>query len=154
MYPESFRSYKEIMDKYESYIMQLVLGGTLLGSTEKNTNSEQLAEIHLGMYHDILDADRRTILGMFNEKENLEKLSRLFGIPELTACRFIELPDKSLSLRTFKIAGEVAARQGMRFTPATFEKTGLEAKDIIIAEPKQEEPTAKNSKKTKNNAQY
>lgn len=140
MYPESFRSYKEIMDKYEGYIMQLVLGGTLLGSTEKNTNSEQLADIHLGMYEDILDSDRRMILGMFNERENLEKFSRLFGI-DMTGCRFVELPDTSVSLRAFKIAGEVAAKQKLRFKPEAFEKIGFEAKDFAEQPQEKKEDT-------------
>jgi hypothetical protein len=134
MYPESFRSYKEIMDKYEGYIMQLVLGGTLLGSTEKNTNSEQLADIHLGMYEDILESDRRMILDMFNEKTTLQKFSRLFGL-DLTGCKFVYIPDTSVSLRTFKVAGEVAAKQGLRFSEETFEKIGMEAKDIIYEKP-------------------
>lgn len=134
MYPESFRSYKEIMDKYESYIMQLVLGGTLMGATEKNTNSEQLAEIHLGMYEDILTSDRRMILSMFNDRKNMRKLSRLLGLPELERCRFVELPDKSVSLNIFRIAGDVAAKQGLRFSEDTFQKIGMESKDILNQE--------------------
>lgn len=50
--PEAFRTFKEnIMNRY-SEIMQLVTGGTLLGSTEKNTNSENLVEAHLQLYED------------------------------------------------------------------------------------------------------
>lgn len=38
--------------------MQLVTGGTLLGATEKNTNSEQLASIHMELYQDIIADDK------------------------------------------------------------------------------------------------
>ena len=46
-YPDAFRVFKEYISEYRSEIMQLVTGGTLLGATEKNTNSAQLASIHM-----------------------------------------------------------------------------------------------------------
>lgn len=130
MYPESFRSYKELNDKYESHIMQLVLGGTLMGSTEKNTNSEQLAQTHRELYDNILKSDAAIQVEQLNRRGNMEKLSRLFGIPELAMCRFVEVPDRKISLTTFKAATDAAAKMGMRMSPSFFEKIGLEASDV------------------------
>lgn len=129
MYPEAFRSFKEIMDKYESYIMQLILGGTLLGATEKNTNSEQLAEIHLGLFDEILEGDNEIAIRLLNEQV-IVKLSRLLGIPQLAYCTFEKLPDQSIDIRKFKVVGDVIAKMGMRFRPEILTKVGMEPNDI------------------------
>lgn len=77
-YADAFRVFKEYISEYRSEIMQLVTGGTLLGATEKNTNSEELAQIHMNMYHDILDDDTESCLAMFNMPAALSKLARIF----------------------------------------------------------------------------
>lgn len=129
-YPDAFRVYKEYIDSWRQEIMQLVTGGTLLGATEKNTNSEQLAQIHMGLYQDICDDDNRDILNFFNEEGVVEKLSRLLGIPELAYMRLIEVPDTSITLDKFEKVGRILSSQGMQFSPEVMRKIGMEPSDI------------------------
>lgn len=129
-YPDAFRVYKELISNAEGEIMQLITGGTLMGATEKNTNSEQLAQIHLDMYNDILNADLEWVLTVFNSKENLSKLARLFKIPELERAELVEIPDTTISVEKFVKIGDTLAKQGMRFKPEVLAKVGMSADDI------------------------
>lgn len=132
-----FRSFKEYIAAFEAEIMQLVTGGTLLGATEKNTNSEQLASIHLEIYRDILDADAKFVLQAFNDPQNLEKLSKLFGDKEFMQAELVEIPDNTVSQKLFVEVGTMLAKQGGKFTPEAFEKVGLSAEDIDFEQPKE-----------------
>lgn len=110
--------------------MQLVTGGTLLGATEKNTNSEELAQIHMNMYHDILDDDTESCLAMFNMPATLSKLARIFKDDRFFTAELVEIPNETISIDTFERAGSVAAKQGMRFKPEVYAKIGMSADDI------------------------
>lgn len=128
---DAFRVMKELISESRSEIMQLITGGTLLGATEKNTNSENLADIHLSLYNDILDADVRIALQMFNRAENLEKLARLFGNKRIESAKLVEIPDMRVSQRLFTDVGDMMAKQGLKYTAEAFEKVGLSKEDII-----------------------
>lgn len=130
MYPDGFRMFKELIDSWRSEIMQLITGGTLLGATEKNTNSNQLAQIHLGLYEDICADDKRDVLNFFNHEGTLGKLARLLGIPELEYMTVVEIPDKSISLDKFEKVCKALAQVGLQPTSELFKKIGLEASDI------------------------
>lgn len=129
-YPQAYETFNQLIARLFSEIMQLVLGGTLLGSTEKNTNSEQLADIHLSLYQDKLDADARLVETQLNSGRNMLKLSRLLDIPELEFCRVVEMPITDLSLREFKVISDQATKQGVRLSNSFFKKAGLEESDF------------------------
>lgn len=129
-YADAFRVFKEYISEYRSEIMQLVTGGTLLGATEKNTNSEELAQIHMNMYRDILDADTESCLAMFNMPATLSKLARIFKDDRFFTAELVEIPNDMISIDTFERAGSVAAKQGMRFKPEVYAKIGMSADDI------------------------
>lgn len=130
MYPNAFEVFKEYIDSYRSEIMQLVTGGTLLGATEKNTNSEQLAQIHMGLYEDICDDDKRDVLNFFNEEGALIKLSRLLGIPELAEKSVVEVPDTSITVDKFERIGRVLSSMGLQYSDSAMVKVGMEGSDI------------------------
>lgn len=151
--PEAFRMFKEYIIEYRSEIMQLVTGGTLLGATEKNTNSEQLASIHWDIYQDILDADSELVVNTYNDIVNRAKISRLFGDSRLQKAELVELPPAKIDLKTFIEAGTVISKQNGRFTPEAFEKIGLSKDDIQFEQPKTSilgTITSKKNKKTPN----
>lgn len=130
MYPDAFRVFKEYIDSYRSEIMQLVTGGTLLGATEKNTNSEQLAEIHMALYNDILENDKNGVCTFFNAGGAMAKLARMLGIPRLEFCTLGEVPDERISIDTFERIGRILASQGMAFSPNVLSKVGLSPEDV------------------------
>lgn len=130
MYPDAFRVFKEYIDSYRSEIMQLVTGGTLLGATEKNTNSEQLASIHMSLYEDICDDDKRDVIAFFNNEGAMIKLSNLLGMPELASLRLIEVPETTISLEKFEKVATAMSQIGLQPTAKFFEKIGLEESDI------------------------
>lgn len=130
MYPDAFRVFKEYIESYRSEIMQLVTGGTLLGATEKNTNSEQLANIHMGLYEDLCEDDMRDFIHYYNQEGVSLKLANLLGIPELLDHTLVEVPDKTITVDKFERAGRVLSAQGMAFSPSVMTKIGMEAEDI------------------------
>lgn len=137
MQSDAFRVMKEYVIEYRSEIMQLVTGGTLLGATEKNTNSENLAEIHMQLYYDILDTDTREGLEMFNRPEVTQKLAKLLKEPRLAGAKLVEVPDKTVTSKLFVEVGNMMAKQGLQYSPESFEKVGLEASDIKKEEKKE-----------------
>lgn len=130
MYPDAFRVYKEFIESYRAEVMQLVTGGTLLGATEKNTNSEQIASIHMSLYEDLLRSDVRLVLEFFNFNDTFIKLATLLGIEDLKGAQLIEAPDKTITIDTFERVGKILASQGMAYSPNILEKIGMEATDI------------------------
>lgn len=132
MYPDAFRVFKEYIDSYRQEIMQLVTGGTLLGATEKNTNSEQLANIHVGLYEDICDNDKRDVLNYFNNGDVLSKLARLTGIESLQYMKVIEVPDRTISIDKAERIITAMSKVGVQPNISFWEKIGLEKSDINI----------------------
>ena len=129
-YPDAFRVFKEYISEYRSEIMQLVTGGTLLGATEKNTNSEQLASIHMELYQDIIADDKKSVLSMLNEGGALKKIARLYGEPALERARAVEVPDLSIPIDKAEIIMNGAAKMGIQLSANFFKKIGLEESDI------------------------
>lgn len=130
MYPDAFRVFKELIDARYAEIMQLVTGGTLLGATEKNTNSEQLASIHLGLYEDICDDDTRDVLSFFNNEGAIAKISRLLGIDTIAGLTLVEIPDREISLTKFETVMKGLSQVGLQPSASLLEKIGLEATDV------------------------
>lgn len=130
-YPDSFRVFKEFIMEYKSEIMQLILGGTLLGATEKNTNSEQLANIHLEMYKNILEGDTTDILHAFNQGYNniIYKLGKLLNL-DLTNVKLVEIPAKKISVSDMKIITDSLAKQGMCVKPEFYTRIGIDPSEI------------------------
>lgn len=129
-YPDAFRVYKELINECRSEIMQLITGGTLLGATEKNTNSEQLATIHMNMYNDILEADLDFVLSQFNAGDNLTKLARYFGDDRLMIAELREIPNNTIPVDKFVKIGDILSKMGMRFDKSVMAKVGLNESDI------------------------
>lgn len=129
-YADAFRVYKECISEYRSEIMQLVTGGTLLGATEKNTNSEKLAQIHMNMYNDMLDNDCIGALELFNDEKIRGKLVRIFKDNRFLDARLVEIPNEDISLDIFERTGDVLAKQGMRFKPEVLRKVGMSENDV------------------------
>ena len=129
-YPDAFRVFKEYISEYRSEIMQLVTGGTLLGATEKNTNSEQLASIHMELYQDIIADDKKSVLSVLNEGGALKKIARLYGEPALERARAVEVPDLSIPIDKAEIIMNGAAKMGIQLSANFFKKIGLEESDI------------------------
>lgn len=130
MYPDAFRVFKEYIDSYRQEIMQLVTGGTLLGATEKNTNSEQLAQIHLGLYDDICDDDKQDVIDFFNNEDTLYKLSRLLGDPNIANLTVDEIADETITLDKFEKVCKAMSQVGLQPAPSLFRKIGLEESDV------------------------
>lgn len=132
MYPDAFRVFKELIDSRQAEIMQLVTGGTLLGATEKNTNSEQLAQIHMSLYEDLCNSDKLDFTEFINYEGALDKLGRLLGI-DVRNVKIEEVPDKTISIDKFERVGRVLASQGMAFDPSVLRKIGMEPEDVNMA---------------------
>lgn len=128
---DAFRVFKEYIIEYRSEIMQLVTGGTLLGATEKNTNSEQLAEIHWDIYQDILDSDAEYGLSVINSEAVKHKLAVTFDDPMIEKTPIIEIPDERVSVTKFVDIGEMLAKQKGYFSPEAFKRVGLDPKDVV-----------------------
>lgn len=129
-YADAFRVFKEGISEYRAEIMQLVTGGTLLGATEKNTNSEKLAQIHMNMYDDILDNDCIEGITAFNDVKNRGKLAKLFKDDRFLKRTLVEIPRTDISIDTFERTGDVLAKQGMRFKPEVLRKIGMSETDV------------------------
>lgn len=127
---DAFRVFKEFMLEGRSEIMQLVTGGTLLGATEKNTNSEHLAQIHWEMYQDILNADAELVLMLANSEAVKHKLAVIFDDASIESSPLIEIPDDRLPLSTFVDVGEMMAKQKMKYTPEAYLRVGIDPDDI------------------------
>ena len=134
---DAFRVFKEYVIEYRSEIMQLVTGGTLLGSTEKNTNSEQLAKIHWEIYQDILDSDAELTLTLANDESIKQKLAILFDDFSIETSPIIELPDERLPLSTFVDVGKMMSQQGLKYLPEAFKLVGIDP--AMVTEEKKEE---------------
>lgn len=135
---DAFRVMKEYIVEYRSEIMQAVTGGTLLGSTEKNTNSEQLAQIHWEIYQDILNADAEMALTIMNREDVKHKLAVLFDDASIESSPIIELPDDRLPVSTFVDVGNMMAKQKLNYKPEAFRRVGIDPSDVE-AEKKEEE---------------
>jgi hypothetical protein len=129
MYPDAFRVFKEYIDSYRAEIMQEVTGGTLLGATEKNTNSEQLAQIHMSLYEALCNADKRDFANFINYEGAIQKIGRLLGI-DMSGVKLREVPDTTISVDKFERIGRVLASQGMAYSPEVMRKVGMEPSDI------------------------
>ena len=112
--------------------MQEVTGGTLLGATEKNTNSEQLAQIHMSLYEALCNADKRDFANFFNYEGAIQKIGRLLGI-DMSGVKLMEVPDTTISVDKFERIGRVLASQGMAYSPEVMRKVGMEPSDINTA---------------------
>lgn len=128
--PDAFRTYKEYISEYRGEIMQLVTGGTLLGATEKNTNSEQLAQIHLDLYKDIIEGDVADIASTFTLL-CLPKLAKLLRRPEIEEYTLENVPDNSISMAEYKTITDGMSKMGWRTTAKFFAKVGLDPETDI-----------------------
>lgn len=129
-YPNGFEGFKQYIDMYRQEIMQLITGGTLLGATEKNTNSEQLANIHVSLYEEILEGDILWLESFFNTGDTRKKLATLLGIPELENLKVRKIPNNEITLDKFEKVCKALSQVGLQPTTSLFKKIGLEETDI------------------------
>ena len=119
-----------IVEAYNNWsVTSEVTGGTLLGATEKNTNSEQLAQIHMSLYEALCNADKRDFANFFNYEGAIQKIGRLLGI-DMSGVKLMEVPDTTISVDKFERIGRVLASQGMAYSPEVMRKVGMEPSDI------------------------
>lgn len=146
-YPDAFRTFKELNMEHKSDMMQLVLGGTLMGSTEKNTNSEKLAGIHRSMYEEKLRIDNQN-LTYFLTQVLRGKLSRLLQSEALAGYKVGIDGKDTIPIDDVRVLVEAATKQGRQFSdefwehagipPTFFKKTSL--RDRILG-PRKSQPT-------------
>ena len=83
---DTFRIFKENIEQLRGSIMQLVLGSSLLGMSDKNTNSERLVRAHLKLFPDIQESDAIDVQDWLNLRENKIKLAYIFDEPDIENC--------------------------------------------------------------------
>lgn len=127
--PEAFRTFKENIMSRWSEIMQLITGGTLLGATEKNTNSEHLVEAHLKMYEDKKKEDLIDCLYVCRNVF-MPKLRKLIQNVDLEGKYIDVMPDKTIGMEEFKNISDAASKQGIRLSTSFFERIGLDKTDF------------------------
>ena len=128
---DTFRIFKENVEQLRGSIMQLVLGSSLLGMSEKNTNSERLVRAHLKLFRDICESDAIEVQDWLNKRENIEKLAYLFDEPELLECRFEAKPSSYIDIGDVETYVKMVKELNMIPTGSFVEKTGLDKGDVI-----------------------
>lgn len=130
MYPNAHEVFRQLIDSWKQEVMQLVTGGTLLGATEKNTNSEQLARIHVRLYQNILAKDVSEYVDWANSIEVRTKLSNLFNDRRFMDYDLEEIPDRSIDIYDAEKQVKAMSQVGVQPTVEYWKKLGLEEQDI------------------------
>lgn len=128
---DAFRIFKENIEQLRGSIMQLILGSSLLGMSDKNTNSERLVRAHLKLFRDITEADAIDVQDWFNIPENKVKLAYLFDKPELAKCQFRVKPANYIDIGDIDVYVKMLKDLGLSPTQGFIEKTGLNFSDVI-----------------------
>lgn len=128
---DTFRTFKENIEQLRASIMQLILGSSLLGMSDKNTNSERLVRAHLKLFRDITEADAMDVQDWFNKKEVKTKLAYLLQEPELANCMFKVKPQNYIDIGDVDVYTKMLKELALMPTADFIEKVGLSLDDVV-----------------------
>lgn len=127
---DTFRIFKENIEQLRGSIMQLVLGSSLLGMSDKNTNSERLVRAHLKLFRDIQESDAIDIQDWLNLRENKIKLAYIFDEPDIENCTFKVKPLNYIDIGDVEAYVNMIKELGLGATRDFILKTGLDPDDV------------------------
>lgn len=127
---DTFRIFKENIEQLRGSIMQLVLGSSLLGMSEKNTNSERLVRAHLKLFRDIQESDAIDVQDWLNLRENKIKLAYIFDEPDIENCTFKVKPLSYVDVGDVEVYVKMIKELGLGATRDFILKTGLDPDDV------------------------
>lgn len=127
---DTFRIFKENIESLRASIMQLVLGSSLLGMSDKNTNSERLVRAHLKLFRDITESDATDVQDWLNEDINKTKLAYLLNLPELAGATFRVKPANYIDTGDIETYAALFKATGLMPTDTFIEKAGLDRADV------------------------
>ncbi len=127
---DTFRTFKENIEQLRASIMQLILGSSLLGMSDKNTNSERLVRAHLKLFKDITESDAVDVQDWFNKPEVKTKLAYLLGEPQLADCTFKVKPSNYIDIGDVDVYTKMFNELDLRPTNEFIEKVGLSVDDV------------------------
>jgi hypothetical protein len=142
---DTFRTFKENIEQLRASIMQLILGSSLLGMSDKNTNSERLVRAHLKLFRDITEADAMDVQDWFNRDDVKVKLAYLLKEPELAKCTFKVKPQNYIDIGDVDVYTKMLKELALSPTADFIEKVGLSTDDVIGYE-QEPDDTQKGSK--------
>lgn len=128
---DTFRTFKENIEQLRASIMQLILGSSLLGMSDKNTNSERLVRAHLKLFRDITEADALDVQDWFNKDEVKKKLAYLLNEPQLATCTFRVKPQNYIDIGDVDVYTKMFKELGLSPTEDFIEKVGLSTDDVV-----------------------
>lgn len=128
---DTFRTFKENIEQLRASIMQLILGSSLLGMSDKNTNSERLVRAHLKLFRDICESDANDVQNWFNQADVKIKLAYLLGEKSLENATFKVKPSNYVDIGDIEVYVKMMKELGLSPTKDFIEKTGLDANDVI-----------------------
>lgn len=127
---DTFRIFKENIEQLRGSIMQLVLGSSLLGMSDKNTNSERLVRAHLKLFRDIQESDAIDVQDWLNLRENKIKLAYIFDEPDIENCTFKVKPLSYVDVGDVEVYVKMIKELGLGATRDFILKTGLDPDDV------------------------
>lgn len=127
---DTFRTFKENIEQLRNSIMQLILGSSLLGMSDKNTNSERLVRAHLKLFHDIQESDAIDVQDWFNKQENKTKLAYLLNEPVIENARFEVKPLSYIDVGDLEVFTKMLKDLNLTPTDEFIVKAGLSKDDI------------------------
>jgi hypothetical protein len=128
---DTFRTFKENIEQLRASIMQLILGSSLLGMSDKNTNSERLVRAHLKLFRDICEADAMDVQNWFNQTDVKTKLAFLLGEDKIANCTFKVKPSNYIDIGDVDVYVKMMKDLGLAPTASFIEKTGLAKNDVV-----------------------
>lgn len=128
---DTFRTFKENIEQLRASIMQLILGSSLLGMSDKNTNSERLVRAHLKLFRDITESDAIDVQDWFNQKEVKQKLAYLLNEPTLVNCTFRVKPSNYIDIGDVDVYTKMIKDLALSPTEDFIEKVGLSKNDVL-----------------------
>lgn len=127
---DTFRIFKENIEQLRGSIMQLVLGSSLLGMSDKNTNSERLVRAHLKLFRDIQESDAIDVQDWLNLRENKIKLAYIFDEPDIENCMFKVKPLNYIDIGDVEAYVNMIKELDLGATRDFILKTGLDPDDV------------------------
>lgn len=127
---DTFRIFKENLEQLRASIMQLVLGSSLLGMSDKNTNSERLVRAHLKLFRDICESDAIEVQDWFNKEENRIKLAYILNEPRLASATFRVKPSNYIDIGDIETYTKMLKDLGLSPEDGFIEKSGLSLEDV------------------------
>lgn len=128
---DTFRTFKENIEQLRASIMQLILGSSLLGMSDKNTNSERLVRAHLKLFRDIIEADAMDVQDWFNREDVKIKLAYLLKEPALATCTFRAKPQNYIDIGDVDVYTKMLKELMLEPTEEFIKKVGLDTDDVV-----------------------